>query len=359
MSQVNRHSFTSEYMIRYHRGELTPSEMHQLEKAALEDTFLAEALEGYALYADKALPLPSIHVNPTVHDQSTTNGSKIIPFSQRFKYMIAVAASLMLTYTVYFQLTNDNEKDKADLAQKQNNRPVVVDLLRDSNLSQPPINPVNNIPSGVIPSVSVKKPSERTNESTTPPINSSTQKDIPDASPPIVYNETIVDNDKEESELTNSQILQPVPTTVGGATQPNVAYSTSPKTELDLAVSKDEVVVTETTVSTTRKKTKLETKNATSAAQKAITSVEPVGGWQAYTNYLKQQHLGCKDNQGHTIKGIVKVQFIILPDGSVDRLEAFGALPDECKEMAKKTVQNGPRWQANTQTVQSIDIPFE
>ena len=31
---------------RYRKGELTPSEMHALEKKALSDPFLADALEG-------------------------------------------------------------------------------------------------------------------------------------------------------------------------------------------------------------------------------------------------------------------------------------------------------------------------
>lgn len=33
---------------RYHAGKMTPGEMHALEKAALDDPFLADALEGYA-----------------------------------------------------------------------------------------------------------------------------------------------------------------------------------------------------------------------------------------------------------------------------------------------------------------------
>src|SRR5277367_1418074 len=33
-------------MERYRRGELTPAEMHSLEKRALNDPFLADALEG-------------------------------------------------------------------------------------------------------------------------------------------------------------------------------------------------------------------------------------------------------------------------------------------------------------------------
>ena len=32
---------------RYHKGLLSPKERHDLEKAALDDPFLADALEGY------------------------------------------------------------------------------------------------------------------------------------------------------------------------------------------------------------------------------------------------------------------------------------------------------------------------
>src|SRR5216117_124873 len=32
---------------KYHRGLLSPKEMHEMEKAALDDPFLADALEGY------------------------------------------------------------------------------------------------------------------------------------------------------------------------------------------------------------------------------------------------------------------------------------------------------------------------
>ena len=33
---------------RYSKGELSPAEMHELERKALSDPFLADALEGYA-----------------------------------------------------------------------------------------------------------------------------------------------------------------------------------------------------------------------------------------------------------------------------------------------------------------------
>src|SRR5207237_1184848 len=40
--------FTAADIERYHKGEMSAEERHALEKAALDDPFLADALEGYA-----------------------------------------------------------------------------------------------------------------------------------------------------------------------------------------------------------------------------------------------------------------------------------------------------------------------
>ncbi|HUM98086.1 MAG TPA: carboxypeptidase-like regulatory domain-containing protein [Chitinophagaceae bacterium] len=50
MSEGNHiEKFSAAVIEKYHKGLLTAKEMHELEKAALEDPFLADALEGYAL----------------------------------------------------------------------------------------------------------------------------------------------------------------------------------------------------------------------------------------------------------------------------------------------------------------------
>ncbi|RYG05741.1 MAG: hypothetical protein EOO02_02840, partial [Chitinophagaceae bacterium] len=46
-NQPDSRQFTQEEIRRYTRGEMTPGEMHAIEMAALEDPFLADALEGY------------------------------------------------------------------------------------------------------------------------------------------------------------------------------------------------------------------------------------------------------------------------------------------------------------------------
>ncbi len=49
-----RKKYSASDFAKYHAGEMTPAEMHALEKAALDDPFLAEALEGFAYSKDAA-----------------------------------------------------------------------------------------------------------------------------------------------------------------------------------------------------------------------------------------------------------------------------------------------------------------
>ncbi len=45
----NIKNFTAADIEKYHKGLLSAKERHDLEKAALDDPFLADALEGYAV----------------------------------------------------------------------------------------------------------------------------------------------------------------------------------------------------------------------------------------------------------------------------------------------------------------------
>ncbi|MGZ8559313.1 MAG: hypothetical protein ACXWWC_13305, partial [Chitinophagaceae bacterium] len=50
MSQKNNDIiYTAADIEKYHNGLLSAKEMHAMEKAALDDSFLADALEGYAI----------------------------------------------------------------------------------------------------------------------------------------------------------------------------------------------------------------------------------------------------------------------------------------------------------------------
>src|SRR5215470_15444588 len=49
ISENNHIIYSAEDIQRYWKGQLSPQEMHAMEKAALDDPFLADAMEGYGL----------------------------------------------------------------------------------------------------------------------------------------------------------------------------------------------------------------------------------------------------------------------------------------------------------------------
>ena len=59
----------------YHKGQLTPAEMHAMEKAALDDPMLADALEGFSLIETTA-------IEPGMHDLKGVD--ETIPYPDQF-----------------------------------------------------------------------------------------------------------------------------------------------------------------------------------------------------------------------------------------------------------------------------------
>lgn len=116
-------SFTAADIERYHRGLLNAAEMHRMEKAALEDPFLADALEGYAASGIQTqADLTDLQKRLEARIQESA-GEKVIPIShagsRNFPWMRAAAAIILiagagwLTYRFGF----DTNRDKDNVVQ--------------------------------------------------------------------------------------------------------------------------------------------------------------------------------------------------------------------------------------------------
>ncbi len=87
---------------RYLKGELTPSEMHALEKKALSDPFLADALEGASeINADTFES--DVHDLQMLIDKRTDQSKKIIPL---WNWSLRIAAGLALIAVSTFVILN-------------------------------------------------------------------------------------------------------------------------------------------------------------------------------------------------------------------------------------------------------------
>lgn len=124
-------SFTAADIERYHRGLLNAAEMHRMEKAALEDPFLADALEGYEISGTQAqADLTDLQKRLEARIQESAD-EKVIPISRagsrNFPWMRAAAAVILiagagwLTYRFGFDTNNDKGNVVQNIPAKTDN----------------------------------------------------------------------------------------------------------------------------------------------------------------------------------------------------------------------------------------------
>jgi cytoskeletal protein RodZ len=125
----NHISFTAADIRKYHEGKLTPGEMHELEKAALEDPFLADALEGFAVDGVQ-LPGDTDELKKRLEERVADN--KVIPLRlpKPFSWLraaamiVAVVGAGLLVYQFGF-----NQQKEANIAQTTAQEKVLQDTV--------------------------------------------------------------------------------------------------------------------------------------------------------------------------------------------------------------------------------------
>ncbi|HYK56385.1 MAG TPA: hypothetical protein VEV15_07875, partial [Flavisolibacter sp.] len=111
------HSFTVADIERYHNGAMPAAERHALEKAALDDPFLADALEGYALTSTPVGDIDAIKKR-----LEEKHKRKPIPlFSKNYKWLQIAALFLLLAGSGWFLYKADffNKKEISVAPAKQ------------------------------------------------------------------------------------------------------------------------------------------------------------------------------------------------------------------------------------------------
>lgn len=108
---------------RYLRGELTPAEMHALEKQALDDPFLADALEGAAQFSQNDLNSDLQSLEKALRER--TNEKKVVPL---WTWTLRIAAAILVVAVATFIVINITDLSrKDDLAQVQEKREEVTE----------------------------------------------------------------------------------------------------------------------------------------------------------------------------------------------------------------------------------------
>jgi TonB family protein len=152
MAKDNHHikQFNAEDIRRYHNGQMDPHEMHLLEKQALDDPFLADAVEGYAFTTTPAADLADI--NKRLAGRKTD--PKAAPVLRSMSWLKVAAVVFLMAGAGWFvyrfafqppapmatQPPNDTEQVRNDAAnQPLNEERITTDSLvnADANYTIP------------------------------------------------------------------------------------------------------------------------------------------------------------------------------------------------------------------------------
>jgi TonB family protein len=140
MSEEKKYpSFSAADIEKYHKGQLSTKEMHDLEKAALDDAFLADAVEGYAT--------AGVNANADIEDlkkrlAAKQQTGKVVPITAGRRsnstwiraavMIIAIAGAGLLVYQFAFNTQSDKNIAKTDQKTIEEIKPA------DSNLAVSP-----------------------------------------------------------------------------------------------------------------------------------------------------------------------------------------------------------------------------
>lgn len=133
----NKVNYTARDIEQYLAGNLSPMQMHAMEKAALDDPFLAEAMEGYEAVKDKEWNNELVALREALNNKGAV--AKVIPLHKsKNNWWKAAAAVLIIgaagTLTYILNQNKQDDSTKTEIAQ---NIPAAKDSIIQIKVPQP------------------------------------------------------------------------------------------------------------------------------------------------------------------------------------------------------------------------------
>lgn len=146
-------TYSAEDLARYWEGKMSPQEMHALEAAAMDDPFLADALEGYAAVTPASAATDAHELRERLLERSKDD--KIVPTGRKNNWwrvaaiLIFLGGASVLTYLLMQQNGNTNVVAKQEAAASNSaSSSIAPPLNRDTLTAQKntdSINAKNNV----------------------------------------------------------------------------------------------------------------------------------------------------------------------------------------------------------------------
>jgi TonB family protein len=404
MTSSANNQFTASDIERYHSGKMSVEERHALEKAALDDPFLADALEGYAFTSEPQEDLAAIRARL----EEKMNPGRPAPVFLNHKWMRVAALFIILAGAGWFAFKSfRSEKNPVALqrnkADQKNNQaettqssslPDASGFTTDSgqavtkNQTTGPQNQITPLSSSALrnnmstSALSKSNDQAVANERDTredsiniKPLIANAKRNHARKNTPIGVqnNASIKANDigylnRNAAPMNNNtKYIQTYPNQINRSMQKDSMFYNSDLvngrvagikkmdtlTNFDVVlqaqpVQPEEVVVVD-------KSTK---KKAATYPQVIVDTLEPAEGYIKFDDYIANNIKMPEEYRLKPLSGEVQLSFDVDKDGQPTNITVVKSLCDKCDEEAIRLLKEGPKWKKKKNRKGKVTIKF-
>lgn len=387
--------FTAADALRYHSGQMTEQEMHQLELAALDDPFLSDALEGY-LHDPEAIETLEQLRNQIAQKEESKQKAVVSINRKKSSLLFRIAAILLvLAIPGYFLLKKNQSQAKDELVLEKKDFPVLKSLPGGTSSSDSVDLAINEPNSESNETLNpIQQPTKgKTNTQAETPLDDNAAKAQTQVVAEQKYAEKMVEtipvHPVEKDQITNQNEKQLVITgkvtdrrgqAIPGAiisnqnnfvqTDASGNFRIPVKDSADFYVSAtgyesknlsdkerketivleenqttlSEVVVTSADSRNLTKKSKSSASTTLTAQDLKKTESIPVAGWASFQQYISQNKKQPQNELLVPQYGAVVLQFKVNAKGRPEKIKVLSSTCKSCEAEAKRLLMEGPDW---------------
>ncbi|MBS1642572.1 MAG: hypothetical protein JSR11_08815 [Bacteroidetes bacterium] len=292
---------------KYLHGKMNASEMHAFEKAALSDSFLAEAVDGYReINATEAANRLQQIETAILSNQEKTKVVSMPTATKKHYWRVAASVIVLIGIGgITFQLLNKKSTENS-IAKTEINKPQI------NNNNQATVTPPTVIKEEEQKNVAAHKPSSKNIEAKKEPIVASAESTKPSA-----LKDDKLSEKKESIAMLKADSLQPTT-----ASKENVS---APQT------------LSETVVASMMKNA-----SAKSYSSQKRYELMPEDGWDNYKNYLRK--ILSENFKTEEFKGTIELAILINNSGKVEEVTVNQSPNQKINNTIIKAVKEGGNW---------------
>jgi len=388
MMSSKNNGFTASDIERYHAGKMLPEERHALEKAALDDPFLADALEGYAFTSTPSADLAKIQ-SRLDEKRSRKN---LVPIFQKYKWLSVAAIFLIIAGTGWFVYTI-SLKEKNSIATFQNKTPVEDSMKNEA--SEKNISPDTILHLTVPAQQTVEQKQKTTNGNTngsntgtyafTPkeelnksndkqiqiPVDSITQKTFAASQNETALNNNgLLDTQRGDLDKNNAKSTDPRANNISQGYYKDVASNAPVKAKARRVADNDTIKDLNIVLQPLPKDSLqsleevvvvgygTEKKSIEKYPKITIDTLEPAEGYVKFDDYVINNLKMPEELKTKTISGEVQLSFDVDKDGQPVNITVVKSLCEKCDEEAIRLLKEGPKWKKKKNKKGKITIKF-